>query len=589
MSSQIKKLRIGEVINDTYEVQFFLGEGAFGEVYRVKHKYLGVQVFKLFKDDYIQNTDIDALTNEAKILSELTHPNIVRVFETNSFEKEGIKYFFMTMGFVAGETLSQLVKRKIQLPLEIALLLQKDILTGLDFAHGHNPTIIHRDINPDNILLSYENEKPRALLGDFGLAQSINSFSKLPNAGGRYLYFAPECFLNTYLPASDVFSAGIVLFRLITGVHPWQYDFNAFGETPDEIETMILNARKTAPKKPSLLAESCPDWLDEVILTSLSKNLEDRYKNAGEFYKALTNNTSTKNKSSKSTAEKVVKSITNVEQVPKKKTYRVKVHGKGFDEIAGMDELKETLYHDIILPLKDKELYEEYKVTLPNGMLLYGPPGCGKTFVSRKFAAEVGYNFMEIKPSDIASIYVHGTQEKIGKLFLDAKSNAPTILFIDEIDAFMPNREGNLSHSYSAEVNEFLTQMTDCSKNSIFIIAATNRPEKVDPAILRTGRIDKIVYLGPPDKNARIEMIKLHLKNRPTDPNIDYEKLSDLTNNYVASDLNFILNEAARDALRERTKINQKHIEEVILRTPPSISLQQIKKYEEFKNKRSFE
>ncbi|MDP2365087.1 MAG: serine/threonine-protein kinase, partial [Ignavibacteria bacterium] len=377
MSAILKRLEKGETINDTYEVQFYLGEGAFGEVYRVKHKYLGVQVLKLFKQDYLDNTDTNTLTNEAKILSQLTHNNIVRVFETNTFIRNNKKYFFMTMGFVAGETLSQLIKRKIQLPIELALLLQKDILTGLNVAHGHNPTIIHRDINPDNILLSYENEKPRALLGDFGLAQSISSFSKLPNAGGRYLYFAPECFLNTYLPASDVFSAGIVLFRLITGVHPWQYDFNAFGESPDEIETMILNARKTAPKKPSLLAESCSDWLDKVILTSLSRNIEDRFKNAGEFYEALTNNTNTKNKPSKKAEEKIVKSIPNVEQVPKKKTYRVKVHGKGFDEIAGMDELKETLYHDIILPLKDKELYEEYKVTLPNGMLLYGPPGCG--------------------------------------------------------------------------------------------------------------------------------------------------------------------------------------------------------------------
>ena len=128
----------------------------------------------------------------------------------------------------------------------------------------------------------------------------------------------------------------------------------------------------------------------------------------------------------------------------------MRVHGKGFDEIAGMDELKETLYHDMILPLKDKELYEEYRVTLPNGMLLYGPPGCGKTFISRKFATEIAYNFVEIKPSDIASIYVHGTQEKIGKLFDEARSKAPTILFIDEIDAFMPSREGNFCLLYTS-------------------------------------------------------------------------------------------------------------------------------------------
>lgn len=585
MSSRLTRLKTGDTINETYEVQFFLGEGAFGEVYRVKHKYLGVQVLKLFKKDYIESADTNTLINEAKILAQLTHNNIVRVFETNSFYRNNEKYFFMTMGFVAGETLSQLMKRKIQIPTDIALIIQKDILSGLSFAHGHNPIIIHRDINPDNVLLSYENEKPTALLADFGLAQSINSFSKIANAGGRYLYFAPECFFNTYLPTSDVFSAGIVLYKMITGVHPWHYDFSECGDSAEEIGTIILEARKSKPQPPSFYAEHCPEWLDSVVIRSLSQNLEERFSNGLEFYNALISQTVKENRIQKS---KKKKSQLTENQIPKKKNYKVRVHGKGFDEIAGMDELKETLYHDIILPLKDKHLYEEYKVTLPNGMLLYGPPGCGKTFISRKFAAEVSYNFMEIKPSDIASIYVHGTQEKIGKLFEDARSKAPTILFIDEIDAFMPNREGNLSHSYSAEVNEFLTQMTDCSKDSIFIIAATNRPEKVDPAILRTGRIDKIVYLGPPDKSARYDMIKLHLKNRPVEQNIDYEALADLTDNYVSSDLNFILNEASRDALKERCKIQQRHIENVIFKTSPSISQEQIKKYEEFKNKRSF-
>ena len=123
----------GETINDTYEIQFFVGEGAFGEVYRVKHKYLGVQVMKVFKEEYVSNTDIDSLTGEAKSLSKLTHPNIVRVFETNLFVRENKKYFFITMGFVSGETLTQLLARKIQLPIPIALSIQNDLLTGLKF------------------------------------------------------------------------------------------------------------------------------------------------------------------------------------------------------------------------------------------------------------------------------------------------------------------------------------------------------------------------------------------------------------------------------------------------------------------------
>jgi transitional endoplasmic reticulum ATPase len=262
--------------------------------------------------------------------------------------------------------------------------------------------------------------------------------------------------------------------------------------------------------------------------------------------------------------------------------------GKGFDEIAGMEELKETLYQDIILPLNDKELYEQYKVSIPNGMLLYGPPGCGKTFIAQKFAEEISYNYVEIKPSDLASIYVHGTQEKIAELFNEAKAKAPTIIFIDEVDAILPNREGSLSQSYASEVNEFLAQMTECHKNGIFIIAATNRPEKIDPAILRTGRMDKVIYLPPPDLSGRKAMFKLHLKDRPTEKGIDIDRLAEITHNYVSSDITFIVNEASRDALKERKRITQQHVEETIAKTPPSISERQIKKYETFRNNRNF-
>jgi serine/threonine protein kinase len=143
----------GETLNNTYEIQFFIDEGAFGEVYRVKHKYLGVQVMKVFKEEYVSKTDLDTVTKEAKILSKLTHQNIVRVFETNSFVKTEKKYFFITMGFVSGETLTQLLARKIQLSIPVALSIQNDLLTGLKFVQEQPLPIVHRDISTDNILL----------------------------------------------------------------------------------------------------------------------------------------------------------------------------------------------------------------------------------------------------------------------------------------------------------------------------------------------------------------------------------------------------------------------------------------------------
>lgn len=570
----------GENIVDTYEVQSFIGQGAFGEVYKVKHKYLGVQVLKVFRQEYIENTDIESVTSEAKILSKLTHPNIVRVFETNTFTKSGHTYFFITMGFVSGETLAQLLKRKIKLPVPIALTIQNDFMTGLQWAHKQEYPIVHRDISPDNILLSYESEKPSAMLSDFGLAQSFNQVSSIAHAGGKYPYMAPECFWGTYLLTSDVFSAGNVLYRMLTGIMPWEYDFDSAGDNIENIATMIIVARKTPPHKPSLYCDTCNEKLDGVVLKALSVDIENRYKNAGEFLDAIIN----------SQLEIITSKPADVKEKDENiKHHKTKTKGKGFDEIAGMNEIKDILYHDVILPLNEKELYEEYKVSVPNGIMFYGPPGCGKTFIAERFAEEVDYSFYQIRPSDLASTYIHGTQEKIGQLFREARKKAPSIIFIDEIDAIMPNREINMDHAYASEVNEFLAQMTECHQHGIFIIAATNAPEKIDPAILRTGRIDKVAYIGPPDYEARKEMFKLYLKERPIDTDINYETLANMTNNYVSSDIKFITNEASKKALQERTKIQQRHLANAIKQYPASISEKQIQKYEKFKNSRSFE
>jgi len=577
----------GELINETYEIQFFIGEGAFGEVYRVKHKYLGVQVMKIFKEDYVCKTDLDTVTREAKILSKLTHPNIVRVFETNSFTLKNKKYFFITMGFVSGETLTQLLTRKIQLPIPVALSIQKDLLTGLKFVQEQKNPIVHRDISTDNILLSYDKDKPVALLSDFGLAQSVDQLSKLPNAAGKYIYLAPECFFGTYLPTSDVFASGVVLYKMITGMHPWEYDFDGTENDTEKITTMIITARRKEIQKPSFFNDGCSPNLDKVILKALSKDIEDRYKTADEFLTALNKNS----KEEKSPKKEKVLTNDNLEESKSEilsSTFKVKEKGKGFDLIAGMNDLKDILYQDIILPLKDRELYLQYKVSIPNGILLYGPPGCGKTFIAEKFAEEVGFNFFMIKPSDLKSRWVNATEENIGKLFKEAEANGPTIIFIDELDAIVPSRESDLYQGTASAVNEILAQMTNCGEKEIFVIGATNRPEKIDSALLRTGRMDKVIYLPPPDLNARKEMFKLHLKDRPLDNNLNIDELANLTNLYVASDIKFIVNEASRNALKERVKINQSHLVNAIKSNSPSVSEKQLKKYETFRNKRNF-
>lgn len=575
----------GQIVDGTYEILFFIGEGAFGEVYRVRHKYLGTQVLKLFKADFEQSANLEEITREAKILAQITHPNVVRVFEANSFEIDGAKRHYITMGFVSGETLTQLMARKITLSPAEATPIMLNVLEGLKAAHELTPPIIHRDINPDNILLSYEHEKPAALLSDFGLAQPINMGGHLPGAAGRYPYMAPECFWGGYLLASDVFSAGVTLYRMLAGVHPWQYDFDKTDGEPESIVTEIMRARKTECRPPSFHNEEGGDKrLDVIVLKAIEKDLEARYKNAAEFLEDL--RTWAELRRPRSAASGVHKAKTL--SAKRDGVFTSRRRGKGLDLVAGMHEFKETLYQDIIRPLSEPELYREYGVTPPNGVLLYGPPGCGKTFIAQKLAEEIGYHYIEVKPSDLASIYVHGTQEKIGQMFKEAEKNAPTLIFIDEVDAVLPSREGKLSQHYAAEVNEFLAQMTECSQRGIFIVAATNRPEKIDAAILRTGRMDKVVYLAPPDLEAREEMLRLYLESRPVEEGFDYRAIAEETDCYVSSDIKFLVNESSRSALKERSKISAKHFEQAMQKHQPSISKEQILAYERYRDKRTF-
>jgi serine/threonine protein kinase len=284
-STNIKTLKKGEVINETYEVDFFIGQGAFGEVYRVKHKYFNdFQVMKVLKTKYVENANFEEVANEGRILAKLTHPNIVRVFDVNTFKKNGKQHFFITMGFVSGESLTQLLKRKICLSVPEAISIMTDVLKGLNVAHSHKPTIVHRDINLDNILLSYENDKTVGLLCDFGISVLFDQVSKLASAGGRYLYFAPECFMNCYLPSSDIFSVGIVFYKMLTGIQPWEYDFEKYNlNNPEDIKNMIHSGRKKSCKKPSLFNSQIDKELDDIILKSLENNMEKRYRTAGEF------------------------------------------------------------------------------------------------------------------------------------------------------------------------------------------------------------------------------------------------------------------------------------------------------------------
>lgn len=257
--------------------------------------------------------------------------------------------------------------------------------------------------------------------------------------------------------------------------------------------------------------------------------------------------------------------------------------GPGFAAVAGMDALKEQLRTEVIDVLADKEEAARYGITVPNGMLLYGPPGCGKTFLAERFAEETGYHFRYIKSSDLASTYIHGSQEKIATLFFEARKNAPSIICFDEFDALVPRRDDVNNASHSGEVNEFLSQLNNCGSDGVFVIASTNRPDKIDPAVLRSGRIDYMIYVPIPDAATRRTLFELALSERPHDPDIDYSRLTKQTEGYLSSDIAAVVQQAARRAFRSKSAISMRLLQDAISERRPGVSKTELAQYEKIR------
>lgn len=241
-----------------------------------------------------------------------------------------------------------------------------------------------------------------------------------------------------------------------------------------------------------------------------------------------------------------------------------------FEDVAGADEEKEEM-QELVAFLKNPKKYTELGARIPKGVLLVGPPGTGKTYLAKAVAGEAGVPFFSISGSDFVEMYVGVGAARVRDLFEQAKKNAPCIIFIDEIDAVGRHRGAGLGGGHDEReqtLNQLLVEMDGFGINEgIIIIAATNRPDILDPALTRPGRFDRKTVVGYPDIKAREQILGVHAKNKPLEEEIDLKEVAKNTAGFTAADLENLLNEAALLAAREdRAKICMKNIKEAVFR-----------------------
>jgi len=328
----------------------------------------------------------------------------------------------------------------------------------------------------------------------------------------------------------------------------------------------------------------------------LSQDIDERFQTADEFIAALSGKVDAaalqtailqSNPTATPTAAAEPQTVADtVAKTAAKGKKKAEKKGRGLKDVAGMEEVKKMLETGVVNILKNPEKTQKYKLNIPNGLLLYGPPGCGKCFLAEKLAEEIDYNYVYIKASDLASIYVQGLADKIAQIFAEARKNAPVILCIEDFESLVPNRAAvNGAAAATGEVSEFLAQLEDCGQKGVFVIACSNLPDLINPAILRRGRIDKLIYVPVPDQEARAVLFKMYLKDRPCAKDIDCQRLAELTDKYVSSDIAYIVNEAAMNAAISDDKITMENLEKVIAENSPSVKPELLKYYNEVRDK----
>ena len=476
-------------------------------------------------------------------------------------KKEGLtNIVYLVTKYFRGKLLSQYIEENGQLTQGEAQAIALALLKAIQHLHSHG--VYHLDITPQNVLLEVTAEgtyTPKLFDLEYACERPHEEGTKFKaqrfEKADPYYSHTDLLASQTVSEADDLFSIGAILYTMLTGKKPWE-DCPITSDMPF-VEQHINMVR----------------WRKDHSVDSLLKPLVSVHP---PMFEAMA-----RTMDGGITSEELERLLeAQLSEVGRKSRINVDVEAlskerkMGFAEIAGMDELKQSLSQRVLWPLRHAEKALQYRLQLPNGILFYGPPGCGKTYFATKLAEELKWEMEFVSTASLGSAYQHETQGNIQKIFTKAEKYGHCVLCIDEIDGILSGRkEGSTNSSHNDEVNEFLVQLNECHKRGILVIGTTNRKDIIDPAALRAGRFDLLIEVKAPDLEMRKRLFEMYLANRPLAEDIDIAELAEMSDGYASSDVPFVVNEAALFAAIADQPISQTHLTNVIKNHPSSLDI----------------
>ena len=500
--------------------------------------------------------------------------NVIRYVDNGEVKKGNVVYHYLVTEFYRGMTLYEAVRTDGRFDLEDAVQITLCVLTGL--AYIHSCALIHNDIRPSNIMLQ-ELDDGMLMPTIIDLGHISYMVKGRPTFAVEDLmpYFrAPETFRSVYTVKSDIFSTGALLYFLIFGNAPWEdVDLRPFDGDKEKITAAVRMARKK-----DLVLETeevkLPDYLKAILLKALAKKPEDRFASATEFAQVLYEQVMPE------LAKRVEEDNANAEpqtdgEAQEGNTPIITIKkgsGSGFDNVTGRDELKEQMRKEVLFAMQNPEKAKLYRLPAINGVLLYGPPGCGKSLVLKSFAEELGFNYTIIKGPEMGHIYQDGVLDNLQRVFDAAEIKAPFVLCFDELEFIAPNPNGEgQDGSITPQITTLFGMMNNCSEKGILVVATTNRPDLIDQSIMRVGCFDRVFFVPQPDFEARKDIFMAHLKDRPCEE-LDLDELARMADDFNAGDIAEAVDEAAMTAAYNDVPISQKILVDVLKYKNPTYS-----------------